>query len=141
MGTVAYHDRPEGLGPPLGLYSHVATGGPGTLIAVAGQVGVDARGELTGDGSVAAQTEQAFANLGVALASAGAGYGDIVKSTTFLVGRSSVEPFMAARGKVFSSHFPEGRFPPNTLLIVAGLVEERFQVEIEAFALLPEGAP
>ena len=134
----AYRDQPETLGAPLGLYSHVASARPGTLIAIAGQTGVFPSGELAGDGSVAAQTVQCFANLRLALESVGLVVGDILKTTTFLVGRPSVELFMAARSDLFDDWYPDGRYPPNTLLIVEGLVEERFLVEIEALAVAPE---
>ena len=131
-----YHEQPDTMGPPLGLYSHIASAAGGSLIAIAGQTGVTADGALTGDGSVDAQTTQSFVNLGLALTAASASFSDVLKTTTFVVGRSSVAPFMAARRRVFEEIYPDGRFPPNTLLIVEGLVEERFLVEIEAFAVV-----
>ncbi len=133
---VTYHARPATLGPPLGLYTHVATAPLGTLVAVAGQTGIEPTGALAGDGSVAAQTAQCFVNLGAALASVGASYRDIIKSTTFLVGRGTVSEFMTARREVFAELFPDGAYPPNSLMVVEGLVEERYLVEIEAFAVL-----
>ena len=131
-----YLAQPEGLGPPLGLYSQVCVAAPGgSTVMVAGQTGVDARGTVALD-DVVAQTEQAFANLGVALLAVGASYSDIVKTTTFLVGRSRLDDFMHARRNLFASFYPEGGFPPNTLLLVDGLVEERFLIEIEAVAIV-----
>jgi hypothetical protein len=42
---------------------------------------------------------------------------------------------MTARMEVFGEIYPDGKYPPNTLLLVPGLVEERFVVEVEALAV------
>lgn len=126
--------QPEGLATPLGRYSHVALA-RGELVAVAGQVGVLASGELAGDGSLAAQTRQAFANVAAALSSVGLSPADVFKTTTYLVGADGLEEFMAARGEAFAQLYPGGDYPPNTLLVISRLVEERFRVEVEALAV------
>jgi len=41
------------------------------------------------------------------------------------------------RGEVYPHMYPDGGFPPNTLLVVAGLVSEDYLVEIKAVAALP----
>ena len=119
--AVSLHD-PDDLGPPLGAYSHVAAATGARTIYIAGQVGVDRDGTLVGDGDVAAQARQAYENLGVALASAGAAWADVVKLTTFLVSQDLVEDFARARAEAFRELYPGGAFPPSTLLIVRGLV-------------------
>jgi len=53
------------------------------------------------------------------------------------VGRSSIQPFLDARTQLFPSLFPDGDYPPNTLLIIDGLVQEELLVEIKAVAALP----
>src|SRR5262249_43759139 len=50
-------------------------------VFVAGQVGVDAQKRLVGDGGFAAQTEQAFDNLGAALAHVGGKWSDVAMLT------------------------------------------------------------
>lgn len=127
--------QPPGLGTPLGRYSHVAVARGSEVVAVAGQVGIDASGELAGDGSVGAQARQAFRNVSTALAAVGLSPTDVLKTTTYIVGADGLEEFMAARGEIFSELFPDGGYPPNTLLIVSRLVEERFRVEVEALAV------
>ena len=122
---------------PLGAYSNAVRVKAGELVYIAGQVGVDARGNLVGKGDVQAQTRQIFENLGQVLASVGASFSNVVEFTTYLVGRESVQPFMAARTELFPQLFPEQDYPPNTLLIVNGLVREEFLVEIKAMAALP----
>ncbi len=123
--TVRYMPEVEGLSL-FGDYSPVAvTDG---VVAVAGAV--RHRRNVPPE----EQVRGAFANVGKALAAAGLGFSDVIKFTTYLVGRETIPPFMSERKKVFAEIYPEGVYPPNTLLIVAGLVHEEFVVEIEAIA-------
>lgn len=121
---------------PLGAYSNGMSVRPGRLVFVAGQLGLDADGKLAGPGDAAAQTRQALRNVGYVLAAAGGGFGDVVEFTTYVVGRESVAGFIAGRDAEFPAMFPDGGYPPNTLLVVAGLVREEFLVEIKAVAAL-----
>lgn len=133
--TVEYTRSVPALGKLYGAYSPVSTAPAGaTLYSIAGQLGGTADGSLPGDGSVYAQTKQSFANLGTALDAAGLGFGDVLRLNTFIVDRSSIEHFMTARLEVFAEIYPDGGYPPNTLVLVAGLVEAQFSVEIEALA-------
>ncbi|HET8758657.1 MAG TPA: RidA family protein [Solirubrobacteraceae bacterium] len=126
--------NPDTLAAPLGLYSHVAEARGARTVTIAGQVGADASGALAGH-DVGAQTRRAYENLGLALASAGATWRDVVKMTTFLVSEELIEPFMAARREVFAELFPDAAYPTNTLLVVSRLVHAEFLVEIEATAV------
>ena len=128
--------RPPHGTNPLGAYSHAVKVSPGSLVYIAGQVGVDTNGNLAGP-DVEAQTRQVFQNLGHVLAGAGATFANVVEFTTYLVGRSSIQPFLDARTQLFHSLFPDGDYPPNTLLIIDGLVQEELLVEIKAVAALP----
>ena len=98
---------------------------------------MDKDGKLAGDGSMAAQTRQTYANIGGILESVGASFSDVVEFTTYVVGRESVVPFMEARAEVFPELYPNGDYPPNTLLVIEGLVREEFLVEVKAVAALP----
>ena len=122
---------------PLGAYSVGMTANPGHLLYVAGQVGVDISGNLVGPGDAAAQTQQVLQNIGGVLAAAGAGFSNVVEFTTYVVGRESIQGFIDGRNQVFPDIFPDGDYPPNTLLVVEGLVREEFLVEIKAVAALP----
>ena len=121
---------------PLGAYSVGMSVNAGKLIYVAGQVGVDISGALVGPGDAAAQTRQVFQNIGGVLESAGAGFNNVVEFTTYVVGRESVQGFIDGRNQVFPEIFPNGDYPPNTLLVVDGLVRDEFLVEIKAVAAL-----
>ncbi len=122
---------------PLGAYSLGMSVSPGKLVYIAGQVGVDSSGNLVGKGDAAAQTRQVFQNIGHVLAGAGADFSNVVEFTTYVVGRPSVQGYIQGRGEVYPDMYPDGDFPPNTLLVVAGLVNEDFLVEIKAVAALP----
>ena len=128
--------NPPNAPKPLGAYSHAVKVSPGSLVYIAGQVGVIAKGNLAGP-DVEAQTRQVFQNLGHVLDGAGATFANVVAFTTYLVGRSSIQPFLNARTQLFPSLFPDGDYPPNTLLIIDGLVQEELLVEIKAVAALP----
>jgi len=127
--------QPDGLGVPLGRYSHISVATGTEIVTVAGQVGITEDGELAGDGGLAAQVWQAFQNLRTALTSQGLGLSDIFKLTTYLVGADNIPEFMTARTAAYAEFYPDGEYPPNTLLVVARLVEERFTVEVEALAI------
>jgi enamine deaminase RidA (YjgF/YER057c/UK114 family) len=123
----------------FGDYSPIAIGAPGEIVAVAGQVGTDRTGAFPVSDAAEDQVRQAFHNVGLALAAAGIGFGDVLTFTTYVVGRDVIPAFMSARKEVFAEIYPDGQYPPNTLLIVQGLVEERFVVEISALAVRPAG--
>jgi enamine deaminase RidA (YjgF/YER057c/UK114 family) len=125
----------KGLGPVLGMYSHGMVAAPGAIVVVAGQVGADAGGRPVGPGDVGAQTRQALANVDAVLRAAGASMGDVVRFQTFLTHASDIDGFMQARRDVFPTYFPDGVYPPNTLLIVSRLVQPELLVEIEAMAV------
>ena len=128
------------LGPTLGMYSHGMVAPAGEIVVVAGQVGMD-DGRLVGPGDVVAQTRQTFANIEKVLRAAGCGMRDVVRFQTFLTYASDIDPFMRARREVFPGYFPDGVYPPNTLLVVSRLVQPELLVEIEAMAVKAAKAP
>lgn len=129
--------NPEQVMAPAGQYSHVALVEPGRLAFIAGQVALDADGELVGVDDPGAQFRQIFTNLAAILVSLGATPTDVVDLKTYLVGEESLPSFRDARRAVFGEHYPEGSYPPNTLLIVSGLVHPDLKVEVSATARVP----
>ena len=109
---------PAAAPPNLGRYSHVARLKADELLFVAGQVGFNVDGKLINPGDVAAQTKQTFANIGAILESQGAGFGNVVEFTTYLTSADFIPAFMEVRTEVFSEIYPNGDYPPNTLLVV-----------------------
>ena len=128
--------NPDTLGKPLGQYSQMTRVKASEFLFIAGQLGVDKDGKLAGDGSFDAQCVQTFANIEAALQSAGAGWGNIVQLTTYLVHSQDIPNFMAYRLREFPRMFPTGAYPPNTLLMIDRLVIEPALIEVQAVAAL-----
>lgn len=128
--------KPATLGTPIGMYSHGMVAPAGELIVVAGQVGLDGRGQLAGV-DVIAQTKQALENVRAVVESTGGAMRDIVRFQTFLTRAEDIPAFMRARSEVFPAYFPDGVYPPNTLVVVSRLVRPELLVEIEAMAVRP----
>lgn len=129
--------NPEGLGKPLGQYCQIArVKNASEWLFIAGQVATDLGGNIVGADDFDAQCRQVFNNIEAALKSAGAGWGNIVQFTTYLVHSQDIAKFMAFRKREFPKMFPDGKYPPNTLLMVDRLVGEPFLVEVQPIAAL-----
>ena len=126
--------NPDALGKPLGQYSQITRVKASEFIFIAGQVGVDKEGKIVGDFD--AQCAQTFANIGAALQSVGAGWGNIVEFTTYMVHSQDIPKFMAYRLREFPKMFVNGTYPPNTLLMIDRLVQEPLLIEVQAIAAL-----
>ena len=120
--------NPDPLGKPLGQYSHITRVKASELLFIAGML---APGE-----DFDAQCSGVFAQIEKALKSAGAGWGNVVQFTTYLVHSQDIPKFMQYRLREFPNMFANGAYPPNTLLIVDRLVQEQFLVEVQATAAL-----
>jgi enamine deaminase RidA (YjgF/YER057c/UK114 family) len=70
--------------------------------------------------------------IGDALREAGAGFEDVVRTRIYLTDAGVYEDVARAHGEIFS----EIR-PASTAVIVTGLLDPRWRVEIEADAVLP----
>ncbi|MFC1402927.1 MULTISPECIES: RidA family protein [Streptacidiphilus] len=121
--------------PPVNGYSH-AVAAAGTVVAVSGQVPLDAEGRLVGEGDAAAQVRQVFRNLVAALGAAGAGLEHVVKLTVFLTDLGDLPAFRQARDEFLDPK----RLPASSLVQVAGLVHPGFLAEIDALAVIPTTA-
>jgi enamine deaminase RidA (YjgF/YER057c/UK114 family) len=75
--------HPPELAAPPG-YSNVVEVSGSRLVFIAGQTALDRDGNLVGGNNVEAQADQAFRNLGYALAAAGCTASDLVKLTVFV---------------------------------------------------------
>ena len=124
--------NPPRLVRPNG-YTHVVVAADGRTAYIAGQVAFDSTGAVVGAGDFQAQAERVFVNLGVALASVGASFGDILKTTTYVTDPKHV----ALLREIRTRHLDPARPPANTLLVVAGLARPELLLEIEAVVALP----
>lgn len=110
-------------------YTHATvTEGVSRWLHIAGQVGVKPDGG-TADG-VLAQCRQAFANIGILLAGAGMTPDDVVHLRIYLLDRGDIPALRQARGEFFGAE----RVLPSTLVLVSGLVDPAWRVELEIVA-------
>ncbi|WP_336322051.1 RidA family protein [Streptomyces lavendofoliae] len=124
---------PDGVAPGSG-YSHVVWGS-GRFIAISGQCALDADGRVVGEGDAGAQARRVFENLRRCLAAAGAGFGDVIKLTYFVTDVAHLPAVRAARDEVIDTARP----PASSAVQVSALFRPELLVEVEAFAVLPEG--
>ena len=103
----------------------------GELVFTSGQLGIDMETGKLAEG-VEAQAHAAMKNLGAVLAEAGAGYGDILKTTVFV---RNLDDF-AAVNAVYGCYFGE-TYPARSCVQIARLPLDGL-VEIECVALRGE---
>ena len=127
--------NPDALGKPLGQYSQLTRVKASEFVFIAGQVGIHKDGKLASE-DFDAQCVQTFANIEAALKSVGAGWGNIVEFTTYLVHSQDIPKFMKFRLREFPKMFPNGAYPPNTLLMIDRLVQEPLLIEVSTVAAL-----
>jgi enamine deaminase RidA (YjgF/YER057c/UK114 family) len=127
---------PDVLGKPLGQYSQITRVKASEFVYIAGQLATNREGAIIGADDLDAQCTQVFANIEIALKSVGAGWGNVVEFTTYLVHSQDIPKFMTYRKREFPGFFPDGAYPPNTLLMVDRLVQEPFLVEVKTIAAL-----
>jgi enamine deaminase RidA (YjgF/YER057c/UK114 family) len=120
--------NPETLGAPLGQYSHVARVKAKETLYIAGMLAPGADFDT--------QCSGVFRSVEAALKSAGAGWGNVAQFTTYLVHSQDIPKFMAWRLREFPHMFPDGKYPPNTLLIIDRLVQEQLLIEVQTIAAL-----
>lgn len=105
----------------------------GNTVYVRGQVGTDFEGHLVGLGDPAAQANQAMKNVKQLLEEAGSDLSHIVKTTTYITDPRFREPVYRVVGQ-----WLEGVFPISTGLVVAGLAQPEWLMEIDVIAVIPD---
>jgi 2-iminobutanoate/2-iminopropanoate deaminase len=131
MSNTRFINPPEIAKPPG--YTHVVeVTGPGRIVYIAGQLGLDQSGNIAGD--FRAQVEQAFANLKAALAAVGAAPEHIVKINNYIVDiGKNIPAFREVRNRYLNMAAP----PASTTVGVPELAREGALFEIEAVVMLP----
>jgi enamine deaminase RidA (YjgF/YER057c/UK114 family) len=118
----------DALGKPVGPYSHVARVKGGETLYIAGML-------APGD-SFDAQCSAVYAQIEKALQSAGGSWKNVVQFTTFLVHSQDTAKFYRWREREYPKMFADGKYPPNTLLVIDRLVQEQFLIEIQTVAVI-----
>ena len=126
--------NPPGLyDPRANGYTHVVVvPAQARTVLVSGQGGENAAGQLSAD--FGEQLRQAFTNLRIALASAGASVHDVAKLTVLVVDHT--EQRLALLSQTVRSLWPDGAAPACTLIPVPRLALDGMLVEIEATAVV-----
>lgn len=136
MSKGVRHMNPGTMAPPVGeLISQISIAPAGRLAFVAGQVALDPTGKLVGTGDHAAQAEQCFRNLALALEALDAAPDQIVKMTIAVVDHHAglVMPVFDAGRAVFGDRWPT---TSSILLGVPALGLPEWLVEVDAIVAL-----
>ncbi len=105
--------RASGLYSETG-YACAAIAAPGSLVFAAGACPIDEHGKVVGGADYAPQARQMMANLGVALAEAGAGLSEVLKVYVASSDRRDLVTVWDVVRAAFGEHEP-----PSTLLGVS----------------------
>lgn len=97
-------------------------------LLISGQVGADRSGKVAQ--GIEAQTEQVFDNIFAILEAAQMQPSDIVKIVTYVVGREYLDGMRGVRKRRLGNVMPT-----STLVIVAGLANPDYLIEIEVEAV------
>jgi len=103
------------------------------LVFISGQEPEDVHGNLVGRGDLAVQARQVFANLGRALAAAGALPKQVARITIYVVNhkREYLPVIEEARKRLFGNHKPT-----DVLVGIATLSNPDYLIEVDAFAVV-----
>ncbi|MEU5879022.1 RidA family protein [Spirillospora sp. NPDC047279] len=128
--------NPDGL-PKPDVYRQMSVATGSKLVFLAGQVARDADGRKVGEGDLAAQVEQAYLNIGTALAAIGATFDDVAKLTVYIVDWTPDKLPQLGEGVArAAAKLAVDPVKPITLLGVAALGEPDLLVEVEATAVV-----
>lgn len=103
----------------------------GDTVHVAGTVATDENGQVIGEGDLYAQTKFVIQKIEQALQQAGASLSDVVRTRMFVTDISQWEAAGRAHGEAFSTIKPVA-----TMVEVSKLIDERYMIEIEAYAII-----
>jgi enamine deaminase RidA (YjgF/YER057c/UK114 family) len=128
--------HPAGWAAPSGYSNGIVASG-GRHVLLAGQIGWNPARAVFETDHFAEQVRQTFRNILTLLAEAGGEPRHLVRLTWYITDRDA---YVAARqeiGRAYRELFG-AHYPAMSVIVVAGLLEERAQVEIEATAVVPE---
>jgi enamine deaminase RidA (YjgF/YER057c/UK114 family) len=106
--------------------NHISVSGTAPIMSDGGEPPPDAYG----------QTKRCLEIIAEALREVGASASDVVRTRTYLVDAGDWEEAGRAHGEVFADVRPA-----STMVVVTGLLDPRWKVEVEADALTDDGEP
>ena len=122
--------QPADWAPPLGYANGIKT--RSGQLHIGGQIGWDGQKQFVSDDFVE-QLQQALTNIRTIVETAGGRAEDVVRMTWFVTNKAEYLARQAEVGRAYRSVFGK-HFPAMSMLVVAGLIEDRALVEIEATA-------
>ena len=125
--------NPATVASPRGYTHVVEVIGPGRIVYIAGQLGLDREGKFPGTGDFRAQAVQAFENLSAALAVVDAKFEHVVKITNYFTDMADLPIFFEVRNRYVNTAAP----PASTAVQISRLARDGALFEIEAIAILP----
>ena len=126
--------QPEGWVTPKGYANGVAA--RGTMVLTGGQIGWNAQQQFESDDFIS-QTKQTLLNVRAVLEAGGAGPEHLVRLTWYVTDRNEYNSRLKELGAVYREVLGKN-FPAMACVQVAGLMEERAKIEIEATAVIPD---
>lgn len=134
--VVVQHLNPDGMHKNPAFTQAIVVEGAARTIYIGGQNAVSPEGKIVGAGDLAAQAEQALANVETVLGAAGATIHDVIKWTLFIVQGQDLRPGFAVFQRVWGQH-PNP--PAITSAFVAALAHPDYLLEMEAIAVVGAG--
>ena len=127
--------NPKTISKPPGYTHVVEVTGPGRIVYIAGQLGMDVGGKVVGQaGDFRAQAIQVFENLKAALAEVGATFKDVVKMNNYVV---DLKKHLPALREVRDMYLGGPNPPASTTIEIPALAREGALLETEMVAILP----
>lgn len=103
----------------------------GEFLFISGQVPLDADRNIVGPGDFETQAHQVFHNIERVLKDVGADFSNIVRYTGFLTSHAFVDDYRRIRLMYVTEPFPA-----NTVVVVTGLANPHYLLEVEVIACL-----
>ena len=125
--------NPETMPKPFG-YTQVVEVRGGRTVYFSGQVALDAKGQIVGDGDFEAQVRQTFRNLEQGLKAVGMDFSHVVKLGLYVTDVANLPTVRRVRDEFVNTQNP----PASTLVQVAALFRPEILFEAEAVAVAPE---
>ncbi|HSE88852.1 MAG TPA: RidA family protein [Candidatus Binatia bacterium] len=123
--------QPNSLNDPRPRYSQGILTEGGKVLFIAGQTASDKDGNVVGKGDIKAQTRQVFENIKAVLEAAGGSFDNVVMTTTYITDRKYREGYNEVRRNIYQQDPPT-----STLVIVSGLANPDYLIEIASIAVL-----
>src|SRR5690349_24624995 len=127
--------NPEVLGAPRGYSNGLLADSGGKLLFIAAQIAWNKDQEIVSDDFVE-QFDQSLANVLAVVRAAGGEADNIVRLVIYVTNKIEYRERTREVGERYRKHLGK-HFPAMVLVQIAGLLDDRDQVEIEGMAVIP----